>query len=446
MTASLNLNYVHSRSLGYGRLGCELDTALRAKGVTVYDGVDSPDPRDVAAQRVGERTYGQAETVCWVSTPSHARGWWKGQRPVLFSMFESMRLPESFRANLHNFDTVIVPSPQNVELFGRYHPNVKLATLGVDPEAWHYVPREMPGATFNFLIGGSGPRKGTDLAHKAFRRVFPAGSWGDGPIPTITFKSPRNEPYYGDRVQVIGGKLPADEEVALYEQAHCYLQPSRGEGFGLQPLQAMAQGCPTILTDAHGHESFAHLGHGISATPAEAGYFLFGDAGDWWEPSLDELCEQMRFVYDNYEACVLKAKAAAAVVASEFTWANCADHFLTALGGIDTLRPFVGTDEWIKPDEQLFTVRVNRPWRCDIAGTCFYLEPGMTYWQTADVKRVLFEAEVLDPACITEDSGLLPVQIDDLERYKAERSWCPTCDQRLGSGEHRSTQFMAAGA
>ena len=42
----------------------------------------------------------------------------------------------------------------------------------------------------------------------------------------------------------------SDQEVDLFAEAHCYLAPSKGEGWGLCPHQAIAQGCPTVLTDA----------------------------------------------------------------------------------------------------------------------------------------------------------------------------------------------------
>ena len=437
----LNLLFVHGESIGYGRYGVFLARELERMGVEVYDHLPGTE-QDPRAEHLNKgRNSKVCETVAWISVPTHARGWWKGQRPVISTMWESARLPESFRETLHEFETVIVPSRQNVDLFSQYHDNVKFVPLGVDPDDWHFVPRREPGATFDFLIGGSGPRKGTDLAHKAFRKLWgKEGSWGSGPVPQLLMKNPKSEPFHGDRVHVIGGRLPAQDEIDLYASALCYLQPSRGEGFGLQPLQAIAQGMPTILTGAHGHDAFAHLGLPIGYTMAEASYFIYGDAGLWWEPSLDDLCDRMKWVYDNYETACAQAERSAATVADSLTWAHTARAFVDAVGP-ENLGGHTGPGEWYEPQAKRYLVMVNQRFVCDIAGTTFAFTPGRQYWELADVKRILMEGGILDPACLNEDDGLTQRQVDRIPGYTAAHAHCPTCHQRLG-GKTRSDEIF----
>lgn len=45
------------------------------------------------------------------------------------------------------------------------------------------------------------------------------------------------------------GYVSDDELRALYERAFCFVYPSLYEGFGLPPLEAMACGCPVIVSD-----------------------------------------------------------------------------------------------------------------------------------------------------------------------------------------------------
>ena len=460
MKPEITIFRVRSEQIGYGRLGVYLADEIQKQGITVYDEIqeagqnyvlDSP----AAYQSFGPDvpTAGLSELVLWVSVPSHARGWYAGQKACLFTMWETSHLPSSFRENFHEFDTLIVPSTQNLELFGEHHPNVRYVPLGIDTERWAYVPRTVPTTRFNFLISGRGQRKGVDLAYKAFRRVFPAGSWPrDMPAPHLILKSPRPEDYYGDRVETVTGYLPSEAEVDLYANAHCYLGPSRGEGFGLQPLQAIAQGLPTILTDAHGHKSFSHLGMGLEGAVSKAGYFVFGDAGAWWEPDFDQLCEYMEYVYYNYAECVDRAKTNA-VEAAEFTWKRCADGVLDALGR-DRLVPCTHPGDWYEPTGRLFKIVLLRDHTVDAGGYIKKYIKGQEYRVTADVKRIMFDAGLVDVALSrsgegavwdAEDEGLLPSQVALMPELQERQSYCPTCYQKYGSGKQLVDKVMEEG-
>lgn len=422
--------WVHSTSLGYGRYGVKLAAALDRQSVDVVAGLGENEPDS----RI-------CNTVCWISTPGHARGWYDGQYKVISTMWEASVLPEAFRENLHEFDMVVVPSQHNLELFSRYHDNVKKVWLGVDTDEWKPVDRQPPEDRFNFLIGGSGKRKGTDLAYRAFKRVF-RDPPKDGPTPYLIMKSPRPEDFYGERIERIGGRISDREERDLYGMAHCYLQPSRGEGWGLQPLQAMATGMPTILTNAHGHAEFAEYGIPIGHTMSKSDYFIYGDAGDWWEPNLDELCDAMWDVYRNYPTHLERAKKNAHFIGETYSWDACATRFRNAVGD-QLCRPYAGEGRWEAPSPKRYLVRVVKPWKADIAGVHYQFMPGHDYHETADVKRILFEGMVLDTSCVISNPtgevqeheiGLSEAQLEQVPMYTAAMARCWTCGQVLNSG------------
>lgn len=430
MSPEMTACWVHSDLLGYGRMGVRLAAALERIGVRVVDGQD------------GETT----NCVTWFSVPTHAGEWRAGQYRSILTMFESQRLPEGMTEGLPNLDLVMVPSEQNVGIFSEHHDNVKLVLLGVDP-TWHYRERKDPDQWFTFLCGGSGPRKGVDLVTRAFIRMF--GDFrGSGPIPRLVMKSPRGAEgmEVGERIEVIGGKISNEEELDLYGSAHCYVQPSRGEGFGLQPLQAIAQGCPTILTDAHGHASFAHLGYGIGTADVESEYFSFGYAGKWWEPDFDELCERMRWVYENYGEAVEFAKKSSEVACREFTWENTARQVVEAIG-LDRLTvPYSGSGEIVKASLQKYKVIVNKRWKADIAGVHYSFEPGQVYYESADVLRIMFDAGLLDPSCLEgSQKGLNDRQLSQLGAYSASHSHCETCGHLLNDGPTYHDYLMLKG-
>src|SRR5207253_5350548 len=184
----MNLLYIRATQMGYGRMGVYVAQELEKLGVKVHDQLFPNGRLPSHAAYIEEKTKGpnagRSQVICWLTVPTHARGWWKGQIPICFSMWEAMDLPEGFRETLHHFDTVIVPSPHNLELFSRYHDNVRYVPLGVDPARWHPIVRPEVRNEFRFLIGGSGRRKGTDLAVQAFKKLWPRGMhFGDHAIP-----------------------------------------------------------------------------------------------------------------------------------------------------------------------------------------------------------------------------------------------------------------------
>jgi glycosyltransferase involved in cell wall biosynthesis len=53
----------------------------------------------------------------------------------------------------------------------------------------------------------------------------------------------------GDRVRFLG-RVRDDEKLALYRHAGLFAFPSLYEGFGLDPLEALACGCPVVCSNA----------------------------------------------------------------------------------------------------------------------------------------------------------------------------------------------------
>lgn len=451
MNPELTFHYVHAEQIGYGRMGVQIADWLARKGVTVYDD-DGSGMVHAEDRKAPERP---TNAVCWASIPSHMLAWREGQHTSLLTMWESMTLPDGFRERFHEIDRLIVPSVQNLELFGEFHDDVHYVPLGIDPEVWHYSLPPSPVPEFRFLFSGRGSRKGVDLACRAFRTVF-RGVRGNATrgMPKLIVKSARGQvDHWGDGIEHITSYLSPEDEVGLYRNCHVYLQPSRGEGFGLQPLQAIATGRPTILTNAHGHASFAHLGIGISAQRAAtpAGSFMYGEAGDWWEPDFEELCEAMWAVYTEYDRYSSEAALNSVAATQEFTWERTTEQFIDVLADVMGV-PYRGSGAWVEGTLALFRVVVDAArlpigqdhYRADIAGRSLIFRPGVEYWESADVKRILFDRGLLDVSCLEgDDHGLKPDQVEQLGLYRADREFCPTCQQQLNTGVQKADVIFA---
>ena len=109
------------------------------------------------------------------------------------------------------------------------------------------------------------------------------------------------------------GRCSDGELKALYAHANAFLFPSKTEGFGLPPLEAMRCGCPVIASN----------GGAIAEVCGSAPRYASPD--DWreWRSAIIDLYED--------SACRQEIAAAGRRRASGFTWRRAALNLLTAL-------------------------------------------------------------------------------------------------------------------
>lgn len=113
-----------------------------------------------------------------------------------------------------------------------------------------------------------------------------------------------------------------DEMMArLYHSADCFVLPTRGEGFGLPTLEAMATGLPVITTNWSGHLDFCNSDNSylIDVTNKDQLEFAMG-CEEWWaSPDQEHLRFLMRYVYEHQDEAFQRGQRAAQEVA-EWTW------------------------------------------------------------------------------------------------------------------------------
>jgi len=105
------------------------------------------------------------------------------------------------------------------------------------------------------------------------------------------------------------GRINDRELRALYENSLCLVYPSFHEGFGLPPLEAMALGCPTIVSKK-------------SSLPE-----VCGDAALYCDPnSSASIAQEIRRLYDA-PGLVAELKIKGRAQAAKFSWQDCARRF-----------------------------------------------------------------------------------------------------------------------
>ncbi len=133
---------------------------------------------------------------------------------------------------------------------------VHVIYLGVEerysPDRGGPSPLDRP---YVLYLGSVDVRKNVPALIRAFGRIaseYPelvlaiAGSIGVGPMfsDVKALAAP-----LGDRVRFLG-RVSDDQKLALYRHAELFAFPSLYEGFGLDPLEALACGCPVVCSNA----------------------------------------------------------------------------------------------------------------------------------------------------------------------------------------------------
>jgi len=275
-----------------------------------------------------------------------------GKKRTGYTMWETTRFPVGWEEGLNQLDEVWTMSKWGKESFEKNGVTAPIYVVpgGVSPEFNPYAPpleelRKLREDNFIFLsVFRWEYRKSPDMLIRAFHEAFPNNEkvqlllLAFNPFMNI----PINEwPLYQYKLMYeIGVKddrihfLPPVNERAwlpsLYTSAHSFVLPSKGEGFGLPYIEAMACGLPTIGTDFSGNTEFmtpdnSYLVEVDHMEAANMPPFIHPrDGSTWAVPSEEDLIRQMRLVFDKKEEAAKVGMKASEYVHTNFPWKKSA--------------------------------------------------------------------------------------------------------------------------
>lgn len=254
---------------------------------------------------------------------------------LIYTMFESDKLPEEWPEYLKMADEVLVPSKWCQDVFAQSGVKSTVVPLGYNDRAFGYVDRPIPieaNIPFTFIHYDSfNLRKGWAEVFEAFTKEFST----DEPVRLIlkTAQSAVAVPIMKSQypnIDVVTGTLPEAELVDLLRGAHCMLYPSRGEGFGITPLEAMATGLPAIVPNAHGISEYFNSNYMLEVKapdrcPGLYSRFKGEDVGQMVVCDTDDLRRQMRYAYNN-QAAMKELGQAASEYVKKYTYRITAER------------------------------------------------------------------------------------------------------------------------
>lgn len=333
--------------------------------------------KDALADKVN--IIDEGSVVVDMMQPHMVKGWFDGQCRVLFTMWETDELPASMSELLSQYDQILVPCKHNVDLFSRYHDNVKMVPLGVDVDFWSTRSRKPGKKPFRFLAGGSHwKRKGLDIVLEAFNHIE-----GDVELhlkckPDIIGGVP---PITNPKVFLHDEVMSMEEERDFYWSMNCFVSASRGEGWGLMPHQAIHAGIPTIISDTSGHKEFLDYAHAvIPTTPVPCDEPMLYNIGNWDETNLDILIQEMQTIVDQWSKAPVPQP-------TPYSWDKAASQLLKAIPKGKKLSKPV----WVPADEASVTVKALRKIDAHIGRHHILMNKGETLSIPVNAKTVLLD-------------------------------------------------------
>jgi len=292
---------------------------------------------DIDITTIAQREVKREGVMVWHEQPKEA--WLNSPfaKNIAIVPFETTRVPQSWVAKINNMDALFTCCKQNIQMFrdsGVRIP-IELIRWGYDPKKFYPLERNNEVFTFGHM-GALSKRKGTDTLISAFEKAFTNGE----NVKLICKTSNTFYPFMSkdNRIEVQMGLVSHDELMKdFFQKIDCFVFPTRGEGFGLPALEALATGIPTIATGWSGIVEFLNDKVGwllnYKMVPAEefSKNVYKEDCGEWAEPDEQHLIQILRYCYEHQDKVKQKGMESSKYALENWTWDNKIKEFHEAL-------------------------------------------------------------------------------------------------------------------
>ena len=251
-----------------------------------------------------------------------------------YTMVENTLVGEKWIETINGMAAMFVPSQYLVEVFrnsGCTRP-IYVVKQGINPKLYPYLERQKKPKFIFGTCGWMDQRKNWKEMIQAFASEFefnePVELWIKNTNNTFGFQEAVDT-----RVKIIDDLADFDTLLEFYRQLDCFLFPSRAEGSGMPPREAMATGLPVIMTNWSGLQEICNPAYNYSLTPVAIDLPDYRENQPGFQARIDiqELMYYMRYVYEHWEDSMAKGKLASAWMHKEWNWTKCAQEVLAIL-------------------------------------------------------------------------------------------------------------------
>jgi glycosyltransferase involved in cell wall biosynthesis len=352
---------------GYGRHALAIAASLGKLGAEVYlrdvgwtPGGQPFLPKEVEYQARANRErlpsrIGVCMSVPYDPTICHHSSVYK----IAITQFETDTIPGFHVKQVNRTDHLIVTSHFQPEVWRRSGVRddlpISVLTPGVDTDLFAYQPRKRDGVFRVLMLGALTARKDPRVAIRAFQDAsqgdpnwrFTIKTRRAGGFDTLLkelgfqFRTEQDEkgtwvvhlpwpfraPAPNDsRIEIVMSDDPPDQVREWYWSHDCLLWPSKGEGVGLPPLEAMSCGLEVVMANNSGMADYAYAKHCWPVRTSHMEYAddpggfsknyvdTYGDVGRWWVPDYGEVVRQLRKCHDSWKKGRGKGERAAEYV------------------------------------------------------------------------------------------------------------------------------------
>lgn len=231
---------------------------------------------------------------------------------ILYTMFESSKMPSEWGKYLKQADLVLTPSRFCADVFKKqFGVEAQVVPHGYNSSVFTPLKRDtLKRKELTFLMYDAFKyRKGWDIVFNAFNEAFTPEHKVKLILKTTNASTLPFHQY--PNIKIITGRLPQHQLLKIMQEADVFVYPSRGEGFGLPPLEALATGMPVIAPSTTGMREFLlkatkkdGVFKGLEVEESKAIYdnpvYRGVDLGVYLSPTVQSVANTMRDCYFDW--------------------------------------------------------------------------------------------------------------------------------------------------